>query len=411
MAVIPSAPARRNRPLAAAASVLVAPLLLFTGCSTGGEEDRPTCENPIEQSLWVVAAVARPQFADLPVTTDDAGTIDARLNLANDCTYELDNRTGGRISASEYALESDGELSLLVPTTERSLIYRGTFGLEGETGNMFLTDRVGSGIGLYLGVPRVVGDAIARADLAGSFHVFALQLVLDGDATTPTPDDVGRALGGTLVLAADGSVSGTVTESQGGTTLTSIGTGGIVPAADGRFDFRFSVSSGAIVPYEVAGLAGGGPDLIIGADVAGNTATNDGLGLVVIMRERDDTDYDRAGLYGTYQLGMWTAFVNPSAPGTDTALGTLALEDDGSFRLEAQSNTGADFVYAGSWTAEPDGKLTFSVDGTVETWRGAFDQGYDTIVFVDPTKENRGANRQIELNLGMAIRPVPPPAN
>ena len=52
---------------------------------------------------------------------------------------------------------------------------------------------------------------------------------------------------------------------------------------------------------------------------------------------------------------------------------------------------------------DDDGLLTLSVDGTNETWLGAVDQDYNTVIINDHVIEQR-ANDTPELNLFIALR-------
>ncbi|MBK8976957.1 MAG: hypothetical protein IPM29_13645 [Planctomycetes bacterium] len=220
------------------------------------------------------------------------------------------------------------------------------------------------------------------------------------------PDLVGVALGGRVTLAADGSMVGRGTESEAGQVNLRADPGDFQPQADGRFVFEIAVDPTTKPDYERGFVAGGTTSVIFGIDPF-SAGTDDAGGVVAMLRVRDPAGFDVANLTGTYTLGMWTLFLRPTASGSDAALGTLELKSNGDFELLAQSNTGVDFRYSGTFQAQADGTLTFTVPGTRETWVAAFDQGYDTIVFVDQFKESR-ADQQIELNLGIALRPMPP---
>jgi hypothetical protein len=126
-----------------------------------------------------------------------------------------------------------------------------------------------------------------------------------------------------------------------------------------------------------------------------------------MVREFDDstitTALDEDDVDGTFYVGGQTLFVNPSNMGSDTFIGTVTLSTNGGFRLEGLGNQGVDFTYTGDWTASPDGKLTINVNGTNETWHGAIDRTYNTLVICDDFTETRSSN-QIELNLMLGVR-------
>ena len=130
-------------------------------------------------------------------------------------------------------------------------------------------------------------------------------------------------------------------------------------------------------------------------------------GMMSMMKFRTEP-FDAADLAGTYQLGLWTLFLLPEASGADAAIGRLEIGETGSFRIVATNNLGQEFTYTGTTRAESDGTLTFTVtDPYTETWYGAFDDAYGTVVLCDTFKEVR-ANRQVELSLGIAVRPRVP---
>src|SRR5690606_318859 len=134
---------------------------------------------------------------------------------------------------------------------------------------------------------------------------------------------------------------------------------------------------------------------------------NGAAGLLVMLRHRTGT-HDPARLEGRWILGLWTLFLRPTASGFDSAIGELELTRAGNWRLTALNNQGQDFAYNGTYTAADDGALNCTVAGTNETWSGAFDQDYATLVVVDHFKEQR-SNGQIEINFGIALREKTPP--
>ncbi len=384
---------------------LCAPILL-TACAQGGEEDRPSCEVKLNgTSLHLFAMVARPDFSAFPTPTGDAGSIDGRILLTDDCTYELDSATGDPIGRGDYALESDGTLSILVPTNSSTLVYRGAYGLEGDTRHTFLTDRVGSAVGLYIGTERVVGNALDVADMAGDWHLFMMHARFPPATAPRDQDQVGLALSGKVTLAADGSMTGSGAESEAGTVSLRADPADFKTFADGRATFEVTVDPTTKPDYDRGFVAGGDLDFLAALDPLSST-DDEVAGLSCMMRLRDANDYTPSGLVGTYKLGLWTLFLAPDASGCDAAVGTLELTANGDLRIQATSNRGVDFSYSGTYTAAADGTLTISISGTNQTWTGAFDQSYDTVLLLDAFKESR-PNGQAELNFGFAIRPVP----
>ena len=105
-----------------------------------------------------------------------------------------------------------------------------------------------------------------------------------------------------------------------------------------------------------------------------------------------------------------TIFLDPSASGFCSAVGTLEMTPNGDFRVVAVDNRGLSFGYDGTFTTSDTdfGALRLDVPATSETWLGAIDEDYQTLVILDNVKEVRSSG-QVELNLLVALRPVPPP--
>ena len=130
-------------------------------------------------------------------------------------------------------------------------------------------------------------------------------------------------------------------------------------------------------------------------------------GSALLVREFDDssttTSLAADRVDGTFLVGGHTMFINPSNSGSDSFIGTVVLSTNGGFRLDALGNQGIDFSYVGEWTSQANGKLTFTVNGTNETWHGAIDRSYNTLVIVDDFVETR-SNNVPELNLLLGVR-------
>ena len=399
----PSHRPSRSRPARRAAVVAgaLAAAIPLGACAEGGDEDRPQCEVEVQADHHFFALVSRPQFAEFPTTSNDTTSFEGTLALQAGCSYELLDSAGTRVSTLDYALSEEGALSLLVPG-RTTVIFRGGYGRAGDTGHVFLTDRVGSDVGLYWGT-RVVEGPADRAAFAGDWHVFSLHAVFVAPNTPPDPDSVGLAFGGSLELMPDGSFSGTGVESEAGSIAISGAADDFQAFADGRIGMEITFDPTNKPDYQRGFAAGGTPQAVFGVDgdFGGN---DDATGLFVMLKQRDPATFDLDDLAGVYRLGFYTLFLRPDASGSDSAIGTLELTANGDFELIAQNNTGDDFRYRGSFTATPEGMLEFTVSGTDETWSGAFDAGYDTVVILDRFKETR-SNGQIELSIGLGLRP------
>lgn len=398
-------PALRNASPSSALALVACASLLLPACSSGGKHDGLQGQVKLAANHYLVGLVARPRFAAFPTVTADLETIDGRFFLKDTGRYELRLASGTLLAESEYELQEDGTFAIAVPTSTQTVVYRGAYGLEGTSGDIVLTDRVGAGIGLYVGTALVQGNPDMNA-VAGNWHAFMLHAVLAAAGSVPDEDAVGLAFGGTLVLAADGSFTGTGVESENGNVSIRGDAGDFQAFADGRFALEMIVDPPTRPDYQRGFVAGGTPRLIAGVD-EDSGGSDAAAGTLLLLRQRT-TAYAAADLAGTYVLGMQTLFLRPDASGSDAAVGELELTANGDFRIDATNNQGQDFSYTGSWTASANGALTFTVSGTSETWVGAFDEGYDTVVFVDPFKEVR-TSLQKELNLGVALRPKPTP--
>ena len=75
------------------------------------------------------------------------------------------------------------------------------------------------------------------------------------------------------------------------------------------------------------------------------------------------------------------------------------------YRLDATGNSGADFTYTGTWSLDPNGGMTITVDNTNgdEEWSAAIDRSYNSFAFVDDFEEVQ-TNNTPELNFGFGVR-------
>ena len=398
-------PALQHASSSAALAVVSVAAFFLPACSSGGKQNGLNGQIKLAANHYLFGMVARPSFGHFPTVAADVETVDGRFFMKDTGRYELRLASGTLLSESEYALDPDGKFSIAVPTSTQTVVYGGAYGLEGQSGDIVLTDRLGSGIGLYVGTALVQGNPDLPA-MVGNWHVFTLHAVLAPAGSVPDEDSVGLAFGGTIALAADGSFTGTGVESENGNISVRGDPNDFQAFADGRFALEMLYDPPTRPDYQRGFVAGGTTRFVAGVD-EDSGGTDGAAGTVLLMRHRTAA-YAAADLAGKYRLGMQTLFIRSDASGSDSALGELELTATGDFRIDATNNQGVDFSYTGTFVAAADGTLTFTVTGTTETWRGAFDDGYDTVVFVDPFKEVR-ANLQKELNLGVALRPKPVP--
>lgn len=378
-------------------TIAVLSLLLGMACSTGGGEDRPQSAVQITANHHLFGLSGRTAFASFPVTSGEVTALAGLFLMESNGTYQI--REGGNTLLSDaYALEESGALSVFIRQNNAPTIrFRGGYGLEGDTGYLFFNDRVGR-VGMFMGTRVVPGTADPMA-MAGDWHLFTTS-VLFSAASLPAFDEVGRSFAGSLSLLDDGSFTGSGFESTSSAASLPI-SGNLAPFAEGTFDFNVDFA-GDNRGYD----AGGDTSLIFGAD---QDQSDGASGLMAMMRKRSGIA-DLAEIAGTYTLGIFTIFLDPSASGLCSAVGTLEMTENGDFRVVAIDNRGMTFGYDGTFTTSDTdfGSLRLDVPSTSETWLGAVDENYQTLVIIDNFKEVRASN-QVELSMLVALRPVPPP--
>lgn len=401
---------RRPNPL-----LLVA---LLAACADGGKEDRPASEVRFSASHHLFGFKTLRGFGAFPVQGSVVFTDRAQLNLFDDSTYNL-VRTTGTSGSDTYKLANDGTLSVFLAGggNEPSTVFFGAYGRQGasnltepgDTPDYFFTDRVSTpnsqAIGLFYGTKKID----AALDLRGDWHVFSLHAVLG--AAVQAPDNVARAVHGNLNAAgatadANLALAGTAFQSDtSGAPSAGLNLGGSLrflldgPTGDGACNFTLAYDA----DQRVMRAATGG-DTLFALD---DDETDGEAGIGLLVREFDDssptTSLTSDRVDGTFLVAGHTMFVNPANAGSDAFIGTVVLSTNGGFRLDAVGNQGIDFSYVGEWTAQANGKLTITVNGTNETWHGAIDRSYNTLVLVDDFVETR-SNNAPELNLVLGVR-------
>lgn len=382
----------------------ILPLLALCACAESGFEDRPLSQVQIAANHHMFSFRGLPGLTAVQVQPDEIVTDDATFTLAADSTYTV-TRPSGTSSPQGYALEQSGELTVLLAAPDPrqpTPVFRGAYGLQGDTGLFFFADRLGTQSSPTLGLFWGTRVDIAPADLAGDWHAFSLHVVFSS-STLPDPDNIARAAYGSLTAAAGNpgdqlALTGTGAESSNATLELS---GTIQDLGDGTANLT--------VTYQQQGLPATADDRVFlaahgaGAVLAVDRDETDGeAGLLALIRKRTGVA-DPMMLEGSFLIGGHTVFPNPTNPGNDAAIGTLTLTAAGAFRLDGVGSRGIDFTYQGTFALDDDGLLTLTVDGTNETWLGAVDQDYNTIVIVDHVIEQR-ANGTPELNLFLALR-------
>lgn len=372
--------------------------LLASACAEGGRKDRVQSEIKIQANHHLVGLIGFPEFGSFPVKTEATAPFLGNFSLTEDSRYEL--RSGATVLGSgEYALSRNAELSVLVPTSLETVVFRGAYGLAERTNHLFFTDRVGERVGLYFGTRRASG-APDRDALAGMWHLMSMHVLFADDDALPGIHEVGRAFGGTITLDADGSISGNGSESTNSAARLPVTApdDSFKAFRDGVFEFELRYGN------DRRTFEGGGDGRMVFA-VDGDE--RDGATGLLAMLRAQTRPLDPTDLAGTWVAGVWTVFLKPTASGVDAAIGTLEFTPGGAFRLEAVNNTRDTFRYTGTIDPIDNRRGAFDVDvsGTDEKWFGAVDDDYATVVMVDPFVERR-SNNQVEINLIIAIRRV-----
>jgi hypothetical protein len=372
--------------------------ILLGACSQGGEETRPKGDVQVSQSHHFFGFSGQRAFGDYPVKNSVVASDRGTLILDEESLYRI--RRGNTTSdPAEYLLSKSGELILVVPTGSRTAPTRffGAYGLEGNTGLLHFCDRhapaTTSLVGLYLGLPVVA----ATADLTGEWHLFSLHVIFSSSQVLD-PANVGRAAGGRVTFDNTGKIAGTGSESSR-SSLTFAGQARTFN--DGRIDLTVNYKDAQSNDDRVF-LTAASSNVVFGLD---EDETDGESGLIALVRKRTG-NASLAALAGDYIVGVETLFVSPTRSGSDAAWGNLTITDQGAFRIEATGAGAADFTYSGGLELANDGTLTLTVDGTRETWVGAVDQDYRTVVILDHVVEQRSGGKPPELNLFVGLRRV-----
>ncbi len=406
--------------IASLLSVWIAAPLLLLGCAEGSDEQRIESEEKITANHHLVWFRSLPGLGTSPVDPDAVFSGHGRLSMADDSTYRLDVGTSPG-TPNPYALEATGELALYVPGVgrEAGVILRGGYRLVGDDPDLFFTDRVSNtssaSIGLYYGTRVTPG----QVEFEGPWHLLGMRAMFGSSGLT-SARSVARAVFGDVSAAAgppgssrnlvgDGKESGSdsnpIDITFGGSIQNVLDTSNV---GDGTSLLTVDYTSGGQTQSRVF-QAYAGTDLVLAVD---EDEADDDSGMLFLVRKFDAPAEvaDPTQVAGEFLVGGHTFFVDPLNSGSDTFIGTLTISPQGAVVLEAIGHQGVDFRYQGTCTIEDDGELVLSVDGTNETWRGAINRSYDTLVIVDNMVEDRVSGNP-ELNLLMGVRkdtPTPP---
>ena len=402
------------------------PVLALTACSEGGGS--PESDVLIAAEHHVFGLRSSVTFSGFPVSSVDVETRTGMLTLAQEATYEIDWSTGGTASGS-YTIANDGGLTVINPgnATEPTTAFLGGYGLvsnntNGPQADYVFTDRVTTNnsprIGMFFGTRATQG----QVELEGDWHLMSLHVILD-QALVSSPDNVARGAYGHVNIAAgapgearaitdlgdgfQGAINqGTTSMSFGGQvrnleTNANAGDGALLLTVE--YTPILAGGTPGVNDVRIIDGAAGTEDIIIGVDE--NSGGGEGeAGLITMIHKFDaqTSPADPALVEGTFIVGGHTFFLEPTASGSDTFVGTVSLGPNGAFQLDAVGNL-VDFSYSGTYTLADDGGLTIDIPGTSETWFAAIDRNYNTFAFLDYFQEFR-QNAGPELNFGFGVR-------
>ncbi|MEY4672556.1 MAG: hypothetical protein RL148_340 [Planctomycetota bacterium] len=383
----------------------------LASCADGGEESTPDSEVLVSSSFNYFSFRALPGFGSFPISPSVVYPDSLEINFRDDGTYTFET-SSGEGSPQTYLLYEDGRLRIVYPGGggAPAVYWDGAYELtRTENADHFVTDRSSlsnsQALGMLYGTQ--IDTTVANADITGPWHLFSSHVVFAGTGAVSSPNNVGLNLHGAVsVVEPNGSndnVSGTGSESSG-RTVTLGGTLGLLTNGKANLTLRYTDSWSSQGTESRVFQAAVGKDIVMAVD---RDETDGEAGMLMMMRKFDvpTTVATLNDVAGDYYVGAYTTFVNPSNPGADGAVGTLELSNTGNFAFTMVGSRGIEFQYTGTFVVAEDGLLTFTVSGTSETWRGAVNRDYKTLVVMDDVVENR---TNTELNFFFAVREKPP---
>lgn len=378
------------------ASFVLALPVLFTACAEGGKENRVESEVKISADHHMFGFKGEQAFPGFPVRPADLQVEDGLLTFKDDSQWTLDGTAGRR-----YELAKTGALVFRVPNGRSAdLVFNGAYGLNGDTGLFFFADTVKPKVGLFFGARTVRGSA----NVTGDFHVFGLQVLTSTGSPVVDPNNVARAFAGTITTNTSGSITTGAGNESTGSALTI--TGDLRAFNDGSVEVGLNLDTATTRTSRVftaAATVTSSVPITTSVMLGHESADNEAAGMVALVRKRDGRA-NADDLAGEYWLAALTTFVNPTNSGMEGSYGTLTITANGGWRVDAKDST-TTYRLSGTYEIDADGTMRITNSATREAWRGAFDQDYKTIVFVDHDRTGTSAARP-ELNLFLALRKV-----
>lgn len=374
-------------------TVLLATSLLLFACAEGGKQDRIQSEVKISADHHMFAFKGEQAFPQFPIRGEDLQVESGILSFNDQSLWTLDGQAGSR-----YELAKTGALVFRVPNGRNAdLVFPGGYGLSGDTGLFFFADITKPKVGLFFGAKTVR----ATSNVTGDFHVFSLLVLTTGNAVVD-PDNVARAFAGSITTDTAGMVTAGAGVESTGATLSL--TGDLRAFNDGSVEVGLSLDTGTTrTPrsFTAAAAVTQSQPVTTSVLIGHETADNDAAGLIALVRKRDGRA-NLTDLAGEYWLGAVTLFANPTNAGTEGSYGTLTLTSTGGWRVDARDSR-TTYRLSGAFEIDADGTMRITNNATREEWKGAFDQDYQTVVFVDNDLTGTSATRP-ELNLFVALR-------
>jgi len=373
---------------------LGASCLFSFSCSSGGSNETPSKGGiSIAADYHMVGIKA---FADMtfPVNPDIKAHYWDEGVLTLDGENKFQVRGAGRPTDSgPYKIGKNGILTLLVPMSGgASLPLMGGADVEGEA--LWFTDRHAGGDGDLALWCCVRSKAKPKPE--GKWNVALLTLVFPPKGAAPSPNEVGLAATGTLSIDAKGNVTGALQESSLA-ALKVTGKADTFPIPPGSFQLSLSWKKGTRQVNQ-AFRGGLGDKLMVG--LFHDQKRGGAVSLLLALRAPSKA-VPAKDLSGSYHLGTFTLFLDPTRPGCDVAAGTLQLNDKDAFRATMWGHLGKSFTFSGTFKPGKEGLVEFSETSPVKTplW-GAAAEGGKVLLMVDKTPEASDP----DLSIFLAVR-------
>lgn len=286
--------------------------------------------------------------------------------------YAIDNFGDRDTTYGQLVLASDGVVTMSVPTPFHGALDLGTTLLAAT--DLWEDEGPLTGTTELRLVVKTLGGYVT-SDLAGAWEFNSI-------ASGPSAPWWIR---GRQTIAADGSFSGSFTESTGATEPVS---GTIAALPDGSVTISFA-------PLALGWLDAGRTVLVMT-----NTWSDGSTELITGLRM--GASYAQADLAGTWQVHSLAT--GPGAPWWSR--GQVTIAGDGAFTGSLVDNLGDGFPVAGTFTLASDGIVT----GGSSAMRGALDAGHTVMIWTDTWDSGSPGTTElmVAVRTGGSLADVPP---